>query len=391
MGMRIAFFTDTFLPQINGIATSLAAQAKQLGEEGHSILIFTPKLDNIRRGKFQAKNVTVVYLPAVPALVYTEFKFGIFGLPQVIKHLTKFKPDIIHLHSTFTIAMDAVMAAKIFKKPLVGTVHIYFTDSEYLRFLKYDMAVKLADKIAKRYLNFLYSQCDLLLTPSKNLVEELSSNGFKKEIFYQPNGIVLNNPKILSDKEKTALKKKYHLKEKVILHFGRLSYEKNIDVLIKAFSRLAKTHQDVSLLLIGDGPSKKNLIKLTKKLNLEKQVIFTGFIDNQILISSGLLSIGDIFATASAMENNPMAVLEAMAWGLPIVGVNQAGLMELVSTNGFLVKPGNTKELAEKMEKILYDGELATIMGKESAELVKDYSIDQTTQRLLHFYQKLLS
>lgn len=389
--MRIAFFTDTFLPQLNGIATSLANQAKALGEEGHQVLIFTPKLDNIKRGKFQAKNVTVVQLPTVPALVYTEFKFGVFGLPQVIKHLTKFKPDILHLQSTFTIGMDAVMAKKIFKKPLVGTVHVYFTDSDYLRFLKYELAVKIVDKVAIRYLNFLYSRCDLLLAPSKKLTDELKINGFKKPIHYLPNGLTLQKPNLLSERQKELLKKKYHLHKKVVLHSGRLSYEKNVDQLIKAFNMLLKNHQDLSLLMIGDGPATKSLQKIVKKLGINHSVTFTGFIEHQDLVSSGILSLGDVFATASTMEVNPMAVLESMAYGLPVVGVKQAGLIELVSKNGYLVKSGDTRELTEKMEKILYDPKLASSMGKESLEVIKNYSIDRTTDQLLHFYQSLLS
>ena len=389
--MKIAFFTDTFLPQVNGIATALANQASELGKQGHSVIIFTPKLDDIKRGKYSAKNVTVVHLPTVPASLYPEFKLGIFGLPRVIRHLTRFKPDLIHLHTPFTVGMDAVMASKVFKKPLVGTVHTYFTDSDYLGWLRYKLAIKLVANVAERYQNFLFNQCDLVLSPSKILAENLNKDGFKKPISYLPNGVTLIAPKILAEKEKSGIKKKYHLKEKVILHFGRLSYEINVDLLIKAFRIINKKNNNVSLLIIGDGPAKKNLIKLVKKSGLEKQVIFTGFIDHQVLLSEGILSVGDIFATASTMENNPMAVLEAMIYGAPIVGVNQAGLIELVSSNGFLVEPGNIKSLAEKMEQILFDEELSKKMSQKSLETIKDYSIDKTVNKLLNMYQKITS
>ncbi|MBI2599641.1 glycosyltransferase [Candidatus Daviesbacteria bacterium] len=388
--MKIAYFTDTFLPQVNGIATALANQARELGKRGHQVLIFTPNLDDIPRQRFKAKNVTVVHLPAIPALLYTEFKVGVFGLPKVIRFLTRFKPDIIHLHSPFTIGMDAIMAAKLLKKPLIGTVHIYFADSDYLKVVKSKLAVKLLNKIAQKYLKFLFNQCDLILAPSKLLVQELNGASFKRTIKYLPNGIVLNNTKPLGNQTREQLKKKYGLKEKVVLHFGRLSYEKSIDVLIKAFHTLAQKHNNVSLLIIGDGPAKTNLIKLAKKLRLEKEVVFTGFIGHQILISSRMLTLGDIFATASTMEANPMVVLEAMLFGLPIVGVKQAGLIELVSANGFLVPPGNTKELAKNMEKILFNQNLSENMAKKSLAIVKNYSIDKTTDKLLAIYEELI-
>lgn len=388
--MKIAYFTDLFLPQANGVATSLANQARELGARGHHVLIFAPSMDHIRREKFKAENVTVIYLPAVPSLFYIEFRLAVFGLPQVIKYMAKFKPDIIHLHTTFTIGMDAVIAAKLFKKPLVATIHIYFTDSDYLRFVKYKLAVKMLKKFAFGYINFLYSNCNLLLTPSKSLIEELKESNFKKTVHYLPNGITLKKPKFLSDRNKSYIKRKYRLTERVVLHFGRLSYEKSIDVLIKSFHILTKNHNNVSLLIIGDGPSKKDLTRLVKKLGIEKNVVFTGFIDHQNLLSSGILSIGDIFATASTMEVNPMVVLEAMLWGLPIVGVRQAGLIELVSKNGFLGKVGDIKELATNMERILFNQKVAKQMGEKSQELIKKYSIDKTTNRLLDLYHQTL-
>ncbi len=389
--MKIAFFTDTFLPQVNGIATSLANQAQELGERGHEVLIFAPKDDDIKRKTFKAENVTMVNLPAVPAMLYTEFKIGVFGLPKVVKYLTKFDPDVIHLHTAFTVGMDAVVASKIFKKPLVGTVHTFISDSDYLRVLKYRLAVKLLDKVSQRFLNFLFGQCDIVVAPSKMLVQELNSNGFKKTVSYLPNGIILNQPKMLSNKAKGALRKKYGLRQKVVLHFGRLSYEKNVDVLIKAFFLIAHKHSDVSLLIIGDGPATKSLKKLTVKLGLEDRVIFTGFIDHEVLISSGIISIGDLFATASTMEVQPMAILEAMLFGLPIIGIKQAGLIELVSSNGFLVKPGSTRELAEKMKKILYDPPAAARMKEASLRLIKLHSIDKTINTLEKLYQNLIS
>lgn len=387
--MKIAFFTDTFLPQINGVATALANQATELGARGNSVLIFTPKLDGIKREKFKAKNVQVIHVPTVPAIFYPEFKLGVFGLPRVIQHLIRFKPDIIHLHTPLTVGMDAIMAAKFFKVPLVGTVHVYFAESGYLRWIKYKFAVKVVDKAVQRYLSFMFNQCDLILAPSKMLVAELKGKHLKKPIDYLPNGVMFKKNQTLTAPEKATLKKKYGLKEKVVLHFGRLSHEKNVDLLIKSFHLLAKKHSNVSLLIIGDGPTKKRLVKLTKKLGLERAISFTGFINHQTLLSCGLLNVGDIFATASTMENNPMAVLEAEMNSLPIIGVKQAGLIELVSSNGFLVEPGNIESFADKMEEVLFDEKLTSKMGAESLKLIEPYSINNVVDKLLGFYNRL--
>lgn len=388
--MRIAYFTDTFLPQVNGVATALANQATELAERGHNILIFCPKMDAIKRKKFRAANVKVVYLPTVPALLYPEFKLGIFGLPVIIKHLMKFKPDIIHLHTPLTVGIDGVMAARVFNKPLVGTVHVYFPESGYLKWLKYKLAIHITSKVALRLFKFIFRQCDLILVPSKLLLSELKKEKFTKPISYLPNGIKTAKRKPITDTEKKALQKKYGLKEKVILHFGRLSDEKNVQAVIKSFSIVAKNNPDVSLLIVGDGPAKKKLTFLTKKLGLEKRIIFTGFIEHQELMSSGLLSLADLFITASPMENNPMAVLEAQAHGLPIIAVKQAGLIELISTNGFLIKEGNLKDMARKTEEILYKNDLQKKMSNESLRVVKNYSIESVAGKLLDYYKHSL-
>lgn len=388
--MKIAFFTDTFLPQVNGIATSLANQAKKLGEEGHEILIFTAKSDHIRRPKFKADNVHLVHLPSVPALVYTEYKLGVLGLPKVMRHLLKFNPDIIHLHSPFTVGLDGVMAAKLLKKPLVGSIHIYLSNPDYLKWIKYNFAVKLLNKVSLRYLYFIYGQCDMVLSPSRLFARELNENGFKKRVFSLPNGVYFEDSNKVSEKQLGNLKKKYRLKEKVILHFGRLSYEKNVDLVIKTFNEILKKHQTVSLLIIGDGPATKSLKKLVGKLKINKDVKFTGFIAHQTLMSEGLLQLGDVFVTASTMENQPMAILEAMSFGLPIIGVKQAGLIELVSGNGFLVEPGNIHALAKATVEVLDDPKLAAKMSERSLKIAQNYSIEKCVAKLVKLYHHLL-
>jgi 1,2-diacylglycerol 3-alpha-glucosyltransferase len=388
--MRIAYFTDMFLPQANGVATSLGNFARELGRRGHHVLIFTPKLDHIKREKFSAKNVSVISLPSLPSF-YTEMNLVVFGLPKALKYLREFNPDVIHLQTTTTIGIDAVLVAKLLKKPLVGSIHVYFTNADFLKFFRYKMATRLLNKIALRYINFLYKKCDLLLTPSRSLIEELEKKKFRKKVYYLPNGILLNVSTPLTSTQKSLFRKKYKLQNKVILHFGRLSYEKSIDTLLKSFQILRQRQKDVSLLIIGDGPAKESLVKLAHKLDIGKNVSFTGFIAHQTLLSSGLLNIADIFVTASQMEVNPMVVLEAMMFKLPIVGVKQAGLIELVSGNGYLVEPNNSNLLAESIEKILLNPKLKRDMGQESFEIVQKYTIDKTTSQLLSYYQELLA
>ncbi len=391
--MKIAFFTDTFVPQINGVASSVANSAKELGLRGHQVLIFAPKVDGIKRKGFKAKNVKVISLPSLPGEVYPEYKLSLFGYSKALKNLKVFNPDIIHLHTPLTVGFNALLLAKTLKKPLVGTIHYFFINPNYLEWVNNQLAIRIVRKfntIAYKYSCFFYGICTLRTSPSKNLIKEIAKSGYKKQIKYVPNGINLENFPKLSDHGKELIKKKYQLKQKVVLHFGRISGEKNVDLVIKSFSKIATSYPNVSLLIIGDGPSKASLESLVSKLALEDSVKFTGIIAHEKLISSGLLQVADVFVTASDMETQPMCVLEAMANGLPIVAVREAGLVELVSNNGYLVRTGDINELAEKTKQILYNPELAKKMSENSIRMVQEFSIQNTTSRLIQIYHKVI-
>lgn len=389
--MNIAYFTDTFLPQVNGIATSIATFSRELGRRGHKVIIFMPKFAADGRKQFRAENVHVVMLPSVPAPIPDpDYRISLFGLPKVLKILRSFQPDIIHFHTVITVGMDALLSAKMLKKPLVGTFHSYITTPDYLAWIKSKFALAVVTDFALSYCRSFFDACDLRLAPSKMFIQELYDANYKKPIEYLPNAIDFTALRRLGRSDKQKLKARLHLKEKVILLFGRLSAEKSIDVVIRAFARVAQNQTDVSLLLIGDGPSRLELRDLAKKLHLDKRIIFTGYVDYSKLLSSGILSLGDIFMTASTMENQSMACLEAMSYGLPIVGVEAGGMTELVSANGYLVSQGDVEGLAAKAQEILTDDKLRKKMAQASITYAQKYSVEEVVDRLEKLYKKIL-
>lgn len=392
--MKIAFFTDTFVPQVNGVASSIANTAKELAQENHEVLIIMPDLKKISRKPFSEKNVTIVSLPIVPGEPYPEYKLSVLGLPKALAALKKFNPDVIHFHTVFTVGLDAIIVAKILRKPLVGTIHYYFTNENFVKLFNNDIANKAIQSFGKLFYFYIcafYNPCDLRLSPSQKLIKEAKKAGYKKSINYLPNGIENNShPSLSSDKIK-QLKNQYKLKDKVILHFGRISPEKKVDLVVKSAAEIIKTNPQVSLLIIGDGPDLKDLKQLVSELGIEENVTFTGFIEHQKLISEGILNLGDIFVTASPMETQPMVVLEAMSFGLPIVAVREAGMSELVDGNGYLIDYRKPQNLTQKITEILFNEKLSQQMSLRSKELVKRYSIEETTKKLVRLYEEAIS
>lgn len=385
--MKIAFFSDTFYPQFNGITTVIANISRELASRGHDIVIFAPKLHapTVTLGK----RVTFVPLRSIPVIVNPEYRLSVFGLPTVLRVLKAFKPDILHFHTPASAGFDAILSAKILGKPLVGTIHAYLTQPDYLSWIKQSTLLKLVANLGIVYSRLIYNRCQLRFAPSKRLIAELRRVGFREPLVYLPNPVTPTNRKSsLSYKERDRLKRDYGLKQDVILHFGRFSAEKRIDQVIRASAPLIR-EDNTSLLLIGDGLERSSLQALAHELAISQDTIFTGFVDHEKLMSSGLIALGDVFVTASTMENRPMVVLEAMSFGLPIVAVRQAGMTELVKGNGFLVREGDIAEMSKSIQRIIREPGLRKRLGQASSQLASAYLVTQVVDELLSWYNKL--
>ena len=151
------------------------------------------------------------------------------------------------------------------------------------------------------------------------------------------------------------------------------------------------TIPNIKLIIVGDGPEKENLIKLSNDLGLQDNIVFTGFIYGDNLIRT--LQSGDIFLSGSKSENMPLAVLESMAIGLPILSVSSLGMVEIVkdNENGFLLSPDNPDEMAEKILYLLNDEQKLKAFSEKSRELSLSYSDTEYAKKLIEIYKKLRS
>ena len=172
---------------------------------------------------------------------------------------------------------------------------------------------------------------------------------------------------------------------------GRLSYEKSIDQIIRAFALINKKMPELNLMLIGDGPERKNLEKLARDLKINDSVIFTGsLLYNGALVRA--LQANELFVSASKSENMPLSVLEAMAVALPMVLVREKGLAELIkeNINGIFAKTDDPTDIAEKILSLLSNTELLNKFGQGSRFLAMEYSNEKVTDLLMKSYEKTI-
>jgi 1,2-diacylglycerol 3-alpha-glucosyltransferase len=308
-----------------------------------------------------------------------------FGQAQ--REALSWKPDVVHVHTPFIIGKQGVHTARKLGVPLVGTHHTFF--DHYLKHLYIDS--EFTRDLSWKYLVKHYNQYDLVLSPSRALLEGMKSRGLEKETRFFPNSIPTDFFVPADRDEKARIRKELGINGPCLTYMGRLSYEKSIDKVIEAFALLKKQIPESLLMVIGDGPEKQKLEDLVEKLGLDKSVIFTGLLFETNLLEA--FQASDVFITASKSENMPLSVIEAMSVGLPVVGVDALGIPEIVkdSQNGFIVSPDNIQAMAEKVVELFTNKELYTEYSRRSRELALQYGEVEHARALETIYTFLLS
>jgi len=378
--MKIAYFTDTFVPSMNGIVTSILNSSKMLAARGHKIYIFTVRPKGERcDSRLLCKNVRVIYHEGMGLINYPDFALV---RPEVVRTITTIKrirPDVIHIHTPSLVGWLALFVSSVFDIPVVGTYHTFLPD-----FLQYAPLPRISrTDVAKRftwmYTRRFYNRCDLVTTPSIAMKRELERHGIKRKVLFISNGVDLEKFRPMRA-GKTG---------KTVLHVGRIGYEKNINVVLKAFRELLKSHDDAKLVIAGRGPDLEKLKSYAVRLGIDKSTRFLGPVPHDALPK--LYSSADVFVTASTIETEGLVILEAMACGLPIVGVNALAVPYIVKhgRNGFIAKPNRKDEIADCLKKLLDSKELRARFGKESLRMVKRFSLDNVMDEFEKAYCSL--
>ena len=418
--MKIAFFADVLLPPLGGIETHVLETSLALMELGHEVRIFTPTTKKDLEGLSQTPYASLNIHPCLGLplpFIWTNFRFS---YPIYLKgYFKNWRPDVIHFHTAGPICRAAVKIAKTLqqspqgealqmplyqpnrrptlnKRPLLaGTFHSYLMTPEYLSNYRIPKSFikRLSDYLWKITIS-LYNNCDVVISPSEWVGQDIKSHGLTKPIRVVHNGTPLKDfSRRLGNEAISLMVAKYDLSENTLLYVGRLNSEKGLDVLLKALKIVnqelnAKRFSLASLLIVGDGPLEPVLIKLAQSLKIEDKIKFLGRIAHENLTKSGVYEVSQAFVTASTSENQPITIIEAMAKGLPIIGVRARGLPDIIKDNGLLANPNDPEDLAQKVVELLSDKVKREKMSQESQKMAQEYSVDNTAQNLLKVYTR---
>ncbi len=383
--MRIALFTETYLPHINGVVTHVKLLKDGLEKLGHTVLIVTAD-SNIFRHKIEDG---VLFCPAKRMRKFYSYGVAPPMSPSRQKYIKRFNPDIIHIHQEFGIGISGMRAAQELKKPLVYTLHTMY--DEYLYYIVPKRFLSAGKILAHRYFKYLGEAADALTGPSKKCEEYFRLVGVDKEVNVVPNAVELDmfNQENISDDEKVEFRKKYKIPKNATLacFVGRLGAEKSVDVLLSFWAESMASKKDVHLVIIGDGPAKRTLMKQAAVLGISDKVTFTGAIQHNDL--PPYLGSCDIYVTASLSDTNSISMLEGMATGLPVLQLTDKLNEDQVinGENGFVFN--TPQEMAHWIEHIInMPHDELSALRKKVATSVLESGATTLANNMLKVYEK---
>ncbi|MFZ2539168.1 MAG: glycosyltransferase [Oscillospiraceae bacterium] len=383
--MRIALFTETYLPYINGVVTHVKALRDGLEKLGHEVLVVTA---NTKTHHHYIED-GVLNCPAK-----TFKKIYNYGLASPISArrlvlLKRFRPQVIHIHNEFGVGLSGTIMAKQLKIPLVYTLHTMYDD--YLYYIVPKKLVPALKHISHHYMKFLANKATALTGPSQKVQEFFDICGAQKSVSVVPNPVELDvfNPQSVDREKADAIRKKYGiLDDEILVSFcGRLGREKSVDVLLNNWAKTVKKEDKLKLMILGEGPCLVELKKLAEKLQIDDMVSFTDKVDHNELPS--FYGACQLYITASLSDTNSISMKEAMATGLPVLHIHDplnAGQV-VDGVNGFIYKD------ADEMYSILMQYKAMTVEQQQELQIsvvnsVKIYGCEALALYLISVYEK---
>ena len=387
--MNVVLFTDTYPPFINGVSTSCYNLSQTLKAHGHNVLVVTPRSSG---GKLEYKD-GIIYMPGIQARNFYGFRLTKIYDRQVIKWIKEFKPDVIHNQTDVSVGMFARKTAKKFKYPIVYTYHTNYEDYTYI--VTHGVLDRAAKKVVRLYTNGVAENATEFITPSEKTKNFMRLAGNDLYINCIPTGIdfsIFSKDKFDLNKAE-AFRKEHNIDPdtKVILLLGRLAKEKSVDVSLKDYARFLALYPEIKtkMIVVGEGPSKKEYELLVHELHISQYVDFIGSVPaNEVPF---YYHLADVYTSASVTETQGLTFMEAMSAGTIVLARYDDNLSGTIvdGQTGFLFTDVNS--FTDKLYHILNMSEVETqAITNKAFEIVDIYSIDRFYTNIIGVYNRAI-
>lgn len=381
--MHIAFFTNFYLPIVNGVTRSVESFREALTKLNHNVFIFA-QADN----DYKDEAPFIFRYPSLTLPVYVEVPAVIPVSPFIDQLLPALKLDVIHTHHPFLLGRTAARKAEELDLPLVFTFHTQYQEYTHYVPIPQEAFQDFLKGTIKNWLRDFMAMCQHIVIPSESMKEILINEYGLRDLYTViPTGIDLE-PYRHTD-EKAVRPNHGWQNDKLLVSMGRLAIEKNWPVLLQSIQKIYPKHPDIRLVIIGDGPEKSALQEQAAELGIAERVNFIGEIPFGEV--PAYLKAADMFVFASITETQGLVTMEAMAAGLPIVAVDGSGTRDIVEDGeqGFLV-PNDPAALADSISRMLDAPENMKEFHQNALKRAQTFDMKSCAKQLVNVYEQAL-
>lgn len=373
--MKVALFTDSYLPNTDGVVSSILAYRKGMEAKGHEMLIFAPDAPFAKPEKGTYRFKSIVFPP------YPDYRLPLF--PSIRQEmLLDGKVKIIHSKAMASMGLAARSLANKTRIPSLASLETMVPEgTHYVIPIESGTIKRFGRSIGWSYLRWFYSGFDMVSAPSRHTQNMMAENGIESVVLPSP----IDTGRFKPNKKGKCVKRMLGLAgKKIIASVGRVVKEKNYDFIMDTAEKTRD--RDAVFLIVGKGPYLSGLKEKAAKLGLEKRIVFAGFVPDSHLVD--YYNAADCFLFPSRFETQGLAALEALSCGKPVCAMDGTPMSELVKNgkNGYLI-PDDAPMCARVLEKCLAESRR---MARHARESAIPYSIPNCTERLLSLYGRLL-
>ncbi len=382
--MRVLMISDVYFPRVNGVSTSIMTVRRELARAGHAVTLIAPDY-----GVLTDDESGILRVPS--RKVWLDPEDRMMAMRHVLARAAQLEReafDLIHIHTPFVAHYAGFRLARRFGVPVVESYHTFF--EEYL--FHY---VPLVPKGVMRYLAraFSRSQCaalDGLIVPSHPMLEVLRRYGIDTRAQVIPTGIELA---AFQGGDGLAFRARHGIAahRPLLLFVGRVAHEKNIGFLLEVMVKVRQAVPEALLVIAGEGPAAPALKRQSQALGLDGAVRFVGYLDRATELLD-CYRAADLFVFSSRTETQGLVLLEAMALGVPVVGLAVMGTAEVLQPGrGAWIAEDDIDDFAAKVVTLLRDSEARGALGRAARAYAATWSAPEMTRRLVAFYEVVVA
>ena len=381
--LHIAQFTNFYHPVVNGVVHSVSLYRRALTALGHNVFVFAQSASD-----FEDDEPFIFRYPAVPIPSQADISAAIPIAPYLDRVIPCLKIDVIHTHHPFLLGQVAATKAEELDVPLVFTFHTRYRDYSHYFPLPAEFVQEFIKTAIDSWLGEFMEKCQHIIVPSQSMLEVLSEGyGLNEQVSVIPTGIELE-PYFKANGARMRRRLGWG-NDRVLITVGRLAPEKNLNTLLQAAAIAMEHHPDLRLVMVGDGPSRKELKKLAIELGIAERVDFHGKVQFDDI--PALLKGADLFGFASVTETQGMVTMEALAAGLPVAAVDASGTCDVVTDGSDGILSENDPEsLARAFCTILDSPELYNSFREAAGRKAISFDIQYLASKMVDVYTEAI-